>query len=78
MKKIALATMLGVMFLTPALVRADASEKGCKNSDGQAKGCKGDPDSPTTMPEPGIAILVGSGLLALGGFVALRRKQESN
>ena len=78
MKKTALAILLGVMFLAPALVRADASEQGCKSSDDKAKGCKGDPNSPTTMPEPGVAILVGSGLLALGGLVALRRKQESN
>jgi hypothetical protein len=77
MKKSVLV-ILGLMFLTPALVRADASEQGCKSSNDQAKGCKGDPDSPTSMPEPGIAILVGSGLLALGGLVALRRKQESN
>lgn len=76
MKKTALAILLGVTFLAPALVRADASEQGCKSSDDKAKGCKGDP--PTTMPEPGIGILVGSGLLALGGLVALRRKQKSN
>ena len=77
MKKTALAILLGITFLAPALVRADASEQGCKSSDDKAKGCKGDP-APTAMPEPGVAILVGSGLLALGGLVALRRKQESN
>src|SRR5580700_5808719 len=42
-EKTALAIMLGVMFLTPTLVRADDSEQGCKSSDGKAKGCKGDP-----------------------------------
>jgi len=32
---------------------------------------------PTNVPEPGIAVLVGSGLLALGAYVAVRRKQSN-
>jgi hypothetical protein len=76
--------MLGVMLLTPALTRAKDGDKGCKGGDDEKKvwkgseDCKKDPNSPAGVPEPGIAILVGSGLLALGGFVALRRKQASS
>jgi LPXTG-motif cell wall-anchored protein len=75
MKSLLLTAVLGVTLLAPAMARADASEQGCESSDGKAKGCTKDP---TAMPEPGIAILAGSGLLALGGFVLLRRKQQSN
>ncbi|HTP45067.1 MAG TPA: PEP-CTERM sorting domain-containing protein [Candidatus Acidoferrum sp.] len=71
MKKIALVMLFSATLLVPALARADASQQGCESSDGKAKGCTKDP---TTAPEPGIAILVGSGLLALAGFAALRRK----
>jgi hypothetical protein len=75
MKSLILAMIVGVALLTPALARADASPQGCKSSDDKAKGCK---DDPSPVPEPGIAILVGSGVLALGGFALMRRKPESN
>jgi hypothetical protein len=87
MKNLLLATILGVTLLAPALVRADASEQGCKSSDGKAAGCdngwknwKQDKDNKdtATVPEPGIGILVGSGLLVLGGIVLLRRKPQAN
>jgi hypothetical protein len=78
MKGLLLTAILGIALLAPALARADASEQGCKSSDDRAKGCTKDATDPTTVPEPGIAILTGSGLLALGGLVLLRRKQESN
>ncbi len=89
MKNLLLATILGVTLLAPALVRADASEQGCKSSGDKADGCgkgskewgKGwekDTKDPVGVPEPGIGILVGSGLLALGGVVLLRRKAEAN
>jgi hypothetical protein len=79
MKSLLLATILGVTLLTPALARADGSEQGCKSSDDRAKGCtKGSTSSdPASVPEPGVAVLAGSGLLALGGLAVLRRKQES-
>lgn len=75
MKSLLLVTILSVTLLAPTLARADASEQGCTSSDDKAKGCKKDP---ATVPEPGIAILVGSGILALGGIAVLRRKQQSN
>lgn len=93
MKSLLLATILSITLLAPALARADASEQGCKSSDGKAKGCEqktwggwknwDDKDKkvkndPTSMPEPGIGVLVGSGLLALGGIAVLRRKQQPN
>jgi hypothetical protein len=87
MKNLLLATILGAMLLAPALVRADASEQGCKSSDGKAAGCDNgwknwkegkDKKDSTAVPEPGIGILVGSGLLALGGIVLLRRKPQAN
>jgi len=74
MKKIGLALFLSAALLAPALARADASQQGCESSNYKAKGCK---KGPTSMPEPGIAILVGSGLLALGGLVVLRRKAQA-
>jgi hypothetical protein len=91
MRNLLLAAILGVTLLAPAMVRADASEQGCKSSGEKADGCgegskqwgKGwwkdkDKDDATTVPEPGIGILVGSGLLAVGGIVLLRRKREAN
>ena len=88
MKNLLLATILGVTLLAPAMARADASEQGCKSSGEKADGCgegskqwgKGwkDKKDAATVPEPGIGILVGSGLLAVGGIVLLRRKPEAN
>ena len=79
MKSLLPAAILALTLLTPALARADASEQGCKSSDDRAKGCtKGSTSDPAQVPEPGVAILAASGLLALGGLAALRRRQESN
>jgi hypothetical protein len=93
MKNLLLATIFGVMLLAPSMARADAGEQGCKSSGEKADGCgegskqwgKGwwkdkdkVKDDATTVPEPGIGILVGSGLLAVGGIVLLRRKREAN
>ena len=75
MKSLLLATIVSVTLLAPALVRADASQQGCTSSDDKAKGCKKDP---STVPEPGIAILVASGILAVGGIAVLRRRQQPN
>jgi len=75
MKTLLLATILSVTLFAPALARADASPQGCESSDGKAKGCVKDP---ATVPEPGLAILVASGILAVGGIAMLRRKQQSN
>ena len=89
MKNLLLAAILGVTLLAPAMARADASEQGCKSSGEKADGCgkgskqwgKGwwkDKKDATTVPEPGIGILVGSGLLAVGGIVLLRRKRQAS
>ena len=92
MKNLLLAAFLGVTLLVPAMARADASEQGCKSSGEKAAGCgegskqwgKGwwkndkDKEDATTVPEPGIGILVGSGLLAVGGIVLLRRKRAAS
>jgi hypothetical protein len=92
MKNLLLAAILAVALLVPAMARADASEQGCKSSGEKADGCgegskqwgkgwwknKKDATDATTVPEPGIGILVGSGLLAVGGIVLLRRKREAN
>ena len=75
MKSLLLPTILSVTLLAPALARADASQQGCESSNNKAKGCVKDP---ATVPEPGIAILVASGILAVGGITLLRRKQQSN
>jgi hypothetical protein len=75
MKSLLLAMVLSVTLLAPALARADASPQGCTSSDDKAKGCDKDP---ATVPETGIAILVASGILAVGGIAVLRRKQQSN
>jgi len=37
-----------------------------------------DKEDATTVPEPGIGILVGSGLLAVGGIGLLRRKRQAS
>ena len=75
MKSLVLSTILGVALLAPVMARADASQQGCASSDDKAKGCKKDP---STVPEPGIALLAGAGILVLGGIAVLRRKQQSN
>ena len=73
MKKLGFAALLGIALLAP-LAKADpGNQNGCVPSGDQPKKC-----DPAPVPEPGIAILVGSGLLALGGFALARRKQELN
>jgi hypothetical protein len=73
MKKLGLAILLGIALLAP-LVKADpGNQNGCVPSGNQPKKC-----DPAPVPEPGIVILVGSGLLALGGYVLARRRQKLN
>jgi hypothetical protein len=74
MKKLGLAILLGIALLAP-LAKADpGNQNGCGPSGDKPKKC----DDLAPVPEPGIAILVGSGLLALGGLALARRKQQPN
>jgi hypothetical protein len=73
MKQLGSAILLGIVLLAP-LAKADpGNQNGCVPSGDQPKKC-----DPAPVPEPGIAILVGSGLLALGGYAFARRKQKLN
>lgn len=74
MKKLIVGTILGTMLLAPAFVLADASEQGCKSSDNQPKSCK---DTPSSVPEPGVLMLLGAGLLGVAGYVVLRNKKAN-
>lgn len=44
MKNLGLGVVLALALFTPTVVRADASDQGCKSSDDKAKGCKKDWD----------------------------------
>lgn len=73
MKALVLAMVLGINLLAPTLSHADPNnQNGCAASGDKPKKC-----DPTPVPEPGIAILVASGVLALSVF-AMARKQRSN
>jgi hypothetical protein len=73
MKKLGFAMLLGVALLAP-LAKADpGNQNGCVPSGDQPKKCDSSP-----VPEPGITILVGSGLLALGCYAFVRRRQKLN
>jgi len=75
MKALVLAMVLGVSLLAPPLSHADPdNQNGCAASGGQPQKC--DP-APTPMPEPGNAILLGSGLLALSVFAMARKQRPS-
>jgi hypothetical protein len=74
MKKFGPAMVLGLALLAPLAMADPGNQNGCGPSDGRPKKC----DDSKAVPEPGVVILVGLGLLALGGFALVRRKQESN
>ncbi|MGA8144903.1 MAG: PEP-CTERM sorting domain-containing protein [Candidatus Acidiferrales bacterium] len=74
MKKLSVAMILGIALLAPLAMADPGNQNGCGPSNNQPKKC----DDPAPVPEPGIAILVGSGLLALGGFALARRKKAVN
>jgi hypothetical protein len=74
MKNLGLAILLGIAMLAPVAKATPNNQNGCGPSGGQPKKC----DDSTPMPEPGIAILVTAGLLAVGGFALARRKQQPN
>jgi hypothetical protein len=71
MRKLGFTILLGIALLAP-LAKADpGNQKGCDASGDKPKKC-----DPAPVPEPGIAILVGTGLLALGGYAFALRKQK--
>ena len=71
MKKLGFAILLGSALLAPLANADPGNQNGCDASGDKPKKC-----DPAPVPEPGIAILVGSGLLALGGYALARRKQK--
>ena len=74
MKTICVICLLALaIFAMPATsVHADASDNGCKHSDGRASGCS----DPVSMPEPASSALVATGLLAITGLaIVLGRKR---
>jgi hypothetical protein len=73
MKKLGFAILLGIALLVPMAKADPGNQNGCVASGDKPKKC-----DPTQVPEPGIAMLVGSGLLALGGYAYARRKQRLN
>jgi hypothetical protein len=71
MKKLGFAILLSVAFLAP-LAKADPdNQNGCAASGDKPKKC-----DPAPVPEPGIALLVGSGLVVLAGYVFAHRKRN--
>jgi PEP-CTERM motif len=67
MKKLILAMAFAVALVNVAPAHADASDQGCKNSDGKAAGCQdGKKKDPGTVPEPSTVLLLAAGLLAVG------------
>lgn len=73
MKKLGFAILLGIALLAP-LAKADpGNQNGCEASGNKPKKC-----DPAPAPEPGIAILVGSGLVVLAGYAYVHRKQKLN
>lgn len=72
MKNVALVMALGFALLAPA-AQAGPSAQGCKSSDDKPKKC----NKGTSVPEPGVLILLSAGLLGLGGISVLRRKSEN-
>jgi hypothetical protein len=70
MRKLGFAILLGAVLLAPLAKAAPGNQNGCDASGDKPKKC-----DPAPVPEPGVAILVGSGLLALGALAFARRKQ---
>ena len=73
MRKLGFAILLGAVLLAPLAKAAPGNQNGCDASGDKPKKCDAAP-----VPEPGIAVLVGTGLLALGTFAFARRKQKLN
>jgi hypothetical protein len=72
MKKLGFTILLGITLLAPLAKAGPGNQNGCGPSGDQPKKC-----GPVGVPEPGVAILVGSGLLALGGYGFARRKPQT-
>jgi hypothetical protein len=73
MKIFLIAAVASIFLLTPAL----ASAQSCTPAEGRYRGGCSISDPITTVPEPGVLMLLSSGLLGLGGFVAARRRKEN-
>jgi hypothetical protein len=78
MKKLSMIAALAVALVSLPGVRAyaDASNKGCENSDGKAKGCSGDKQKWTRVPEPTSFVLLSTGLLVCFGAVCVFRRKR--
>jgi hypothetical protein len=71
MNKLGFAILLGIALLARFAKADPGNQHGCDASGDKPKKC-----DPAPVPESGIAVLVGTGLLALSGYALARCKQN--